>query len=170
MPQGKRLDRTYSIPNPPEGCAHIKVGRGMYTVIDAEDLEEMSKYTWNAGNNSYVSARSKESKTIYMHRLLCPTDAEVDHKDHDPLNNRKSNLRPCTHSQNQCNKNVRRKNKHKWRGITWVEARKKWKATIRCDKKIIYLGLFSTAEEAGNSYLEAANKYHGEFARANNGA
>ena len=86
----------------------------------------------------------------------------VDHIDGDPWNNRLSNLRLATVSQNGQNSS-RAPNKVGIRGVTKERHYNKFKATIYADGKRHHLGLFGTPEEAGAAYNQAAERLHGEF-------
>lgn len=83
---------------------------------------------------------------------------QIDHIDLDKTNNRFANLREATHRQNQHNRPKR--------GYTFDKRRNAFVAQIRIDGKHKYLGQFNTAAEATAAYNEAAQIYHGEFARA----
>lgn len=84
---------------------------------------------------------------------------ELDHKDGDGLNNRPWNLREATSSQNKANRNIVAKGYHRHgRG---------YKARIKVDEQMIYLGIFDTEEEAHAVYIQASKVYFGEFARSN---
>jgi len=88
---------------------------------------------------------------------------EVDHKDGDRSNNRPSNLREATKSQNGANKRLCRDG---LKGASWCSRSQKWRASIRKDGKFIHIGSYDTAESAHAAYVDAARRYHGEFARA----
>lgn len=90
---------------------------------------------------------------------------QIDHVDNDGLNNRLSNLREATASENQRNQGARKTNKSGYKGVSWHSRDKAFHAQISVDGKQISLGLHATAEAAHAAYCEAAKKYHGEFAR-----
>jgi hypothetical protein len=90
-------------------------------------------------------------------------EAEIDHKDRDPANNRWDNLREATPRQNCINQ--KSTGRSGLRGAAWTGQYQKWFSTIRVDGKRIFLGYFETAESAHAAYVEASRKYHGEFAR-----
>jgi hypothetical protein len=82
------------------------------------------------------------------------------------LDNRKSNLRECTHAQNAANRNVKKdKVLGRYKGTKKVDS--KWGAKINVKGSSIWLGRYNTEEEAAMAYNEAAIKYYGEFARLN---
>ena len=83
----------------------------------------------------------------FLNTGVDPEEKTVDHEDGNGLNNKISNLRLATLSQNQDN---RKKNKNNTSGVTgvlWVKS-KKWKAQIYKDCSRIYLGLFDNKDEA----------------------
>ncbi|MGB8225740.1 MAG: AP2 domain-containing protein, partial [Sedimentisphaerales bacterium] len=82
------------------------------------------------------------------------------------LDNRKSNLRLATRSQNNCNRK-QKKGTSKYRGVCYNKRTKKWRAAISFNGMYKHLGFFDSEEEAGRAYDEAAKIYHGEFASLN---
>jgi hypothetical protein len=90
----------------------------------------------------------------------------VDHKDRNPFNNRWSNLRLATGSQNSVNRDYATTSPY--RGVRFDSrcSIRPWRARISLSPyKRIELGFFLTAEDAHEAYKQAALKYHGEFAR-----
>ena len=90
---------------------------------------------------------------------------EIDHVDGDGLNNRISNIREATRSENTRNQGNRKTNTSGFKGVSRVSGAKPYQARIRVNGKRISLGYHATAEAAHAAYCEAAKKYHGEFAR-----
>ena len=90
--------------------------------------------------------------------------ARIDHRDVDGTNNRWSNLRLGTHSQNMANRGPQKNNASGFKGVHRVWNR--WVAKIQIDRKSFHLGSFGTPEEAHAAYLAAAENFYGEFARA----
>ena len=88
---------------------------------------------------------------------------EVDHEDLNKQNNKWSNLRSATSSQNKTN----RKGRGRYpKGVCFHKASGLFSSRIHSDGKQISLGYFKTPELAHQAYCAAAPKYHGEFARA----
>lgn len=105
-----------------------------------------------------------------MHREilgLMPEDPDVDHRDGEGLNNRRSNLRLVTNSQNNMNSQCRWGALSKYKGVSWHKRREKWQGRIKLNGKEIYLGYFDNEKKAARAYDEAAKKHFGEFARLN---
>lgn len=102
-----------------------------------------------------------------MHRLIvgAPTGMDVDHINHDTLDNRKSNLRVCSHSENLRNRTgPNRNSKSGTRGVCWYKRDSKWHAQIKVGYRRIHLGYFSNIEDARRAYAKASAEHHGAFA------
>ena len=89
---------------------------------------------------------------------------QIDHIDGDRLNNRISNLREATTSQNHGNMCRTTKNTSGYKGVR--QRGKRWAASIKHNKKFEYLGTFDTAEEAHAAYCVKAKELFGEFFHA----
>ena len=136
---------------------------------------------WNTKHAGNVAAHPASGGYLSINLLGRPTRAhriaclmmtgewppeEADHEDLDRANNKWSNLRQATVSQNRANRAHHRNNRSGVKGASWDAARNKWQAHICVNRKKIMLGRFETAQEAGEAYRAAAAKYFGEFARA----
>jgi hypothetical protein len=93
------------------------------------------------------------------------SDELCDHIDGNPLNNRRSNLRISTKSENARNRGKTKRNTSGHKGVYWNHQRSNWRAAIVVNYHKISLGSFSDVEEAAQAYRAAAIKYHGEFAK-----
>lgn len=152
---------------------------GKHTVeIDNEDAEKVLKYTWHVlyrhrdglTTLQNVRARVKETgkyKTLFLHRLIMPDCAMIDHIDLNPLNNKKSNLRPCSESENMQNRRAYRNNKLNCKGVCFYNKIKKYRSQINHKGKHICIGDFNTKEEAAIAYNKKARELFGELARLN---
>lgn len=108
-------------------------------------------------------------KLIPIHRLICPDNLSfIDHKDRNPLNNCRSNLRICTHAENMRNRKIHKGDKtSQYKGVYKPKDYKKWVAYICCDGKIYRIGAFEKEEDAAEAYNKKALELHGEFAFLN---
>lgn len=91
------------------------------------------------------------------------TNHDVDHKDGDHSNNRWTNLREATRSQNVANKK-NTPHSSPYKGITWDTTQEKWRVGIKVNGHQIPLGYYIDLEIARQIYTEAAIKHFGEFA------
>lgn len=89
----------------------------------------------------------------------------VDHENGDGLDNRRSNLRLATPSQNACNRINRRDNASGFKGVALDGS--KWRARIQVSGKTKSIGLFASIIDAAIAYDRAAFQVHGEFANTN---
>ena len=94
-----------------------------------------------------------------------PNKLQVDHIDHNGLNNQKYNLRNCTFTQNRMNRIRNKNNTSNYKGVTHDDGY--IYAQINANGKHIRLGSFKTEKDAALAYDKAAQKYHGEFAYLN---
>lgn len=161
----------------------IKLTRGKFAIVDAEDFEWLNQWKWYAikCDNKFYAARgiwirnvprNKANRRIYMHKqiLKIKKGFETDHKDGNSLNNCKSNLRVATRSQNAANRGKQANNKSGFKGVILLKDQKrnkKYLSLIRVNNKNISLGLFYTPEQAAQRYNQAAKEYFGEFANFN---
>ena len=94
---------------------------------------------------------------------------EIDHEDTITNHNWIDNLRPANTHQNQCNTGAYANNTSGYKGVTWAESDKRWKAQISVKGRNMHLGNFKTPEAASKAYIAAAMKYHKKFARWEHG-
>lgn len=157
-----------------------KHGKGRFAKVDDADFDRVNQYKWFLQKIGYVEyavvdiIEDGKRKYVYMHRLILDKELSgnqrVDHRDGDGLNNQRENLRACTGSQNCINKGKNKNNTSGYKGVILHKGdkrKKKWKAQIKVDRKVIVVGYFLTKEEAAKAYDEAALKYFGEFAKTN---
>lgn len=149
-----------------EKCMKIVVG-GHQVLFDEVDIEVVSAHRWTVGTHGYATSGSG-AEQLLLHRLLMhPADSEyVDHINRDKLDNRRSNLRVCSVSENAFNRAAQTNNQCGYRGVCQLP-NGRWSAQISKDHKAIALGCYATPEEAANVYDSAAAIIAGEFAWRN---
>ena len=153
-------------------------GRGKFALVDDSEYDSLIVFKWhlNVGYAARKSPRNVDGKyiCILMHRAIMnpPADMQIDHRDHNKLDNRRCNLRICTRSQNASNA-VKQRTLNgrpvssKFKGVDWHTYSKKWRATITVDGRNVSLGSFVTEIEAAEVYDRAAIEHFGEFANLN---
>lgn len=132
----------------------IKLTQGKYALVDDEDYEWLSQWKWHYNKGYAVRGvfNGKNMSKIRLHREVAKMKpGEItDHINRNKLDNRKSNLRSVTVSQNR--RNVKSK------GYSWDKKMNKWKAQIQIHRKKIYLGSFTSERSARKAYITAYNK------------
>lgn len=140
-------------------------------IVDNADYQRLSKFNWEYNGKSNIQRKFTENgKTIHVSlaaEVMEQSEQMFDHKDRDYFNNIKSNLRPCTTSQNAMNRIKQKVGKSQFKGVTWQESIKKWKARIKANGVEVYLGLFVNELDAAKAYNDAAIIHFGEFALLN---
>lgn len=150
----------------------IPLTSGGYALVDDEDYEFLVQWSWRIwkpqNRHAVYVRRGYDSKA--MHRIILGLDDPsivVDHRNHDGLDNTRSNLRVCTTGENCRNRKVNPNTTSGYKGLYLNRATNKWVARIKHKKKCYRLGTFPTAEEAAEAYNVKAKELHGEFAYLN---
>lgn len=89
---------------------------------------------------------------------------QIDHINGVGSDNRISNLRLASHTENMRNTRKRADNTSGFKGVSHAKHAKRWRAKIQSHQKQRYLGCFDTPEEAHAAYCKAAAELYGEFA------
>ena len=153
----------------------VPLNHGYFAKVDDEDHDWAMQYKWHIYRRKThdtiyakrsVSIKGK-TKSIRMHIEIMNDGnmPQVDHINHDGLDNQKANLRPCTQLQNQGNRKKQRNSPHKYIGVK--PQGKKFAARIWNQNKTLHLGTFETEIKAAEAYDKAALKFRGDFAHLN---
>lgn len=147
---------------------------GSEFIFQVEDFDLVEKYTWCSDKYGHAFARvsrNGSSRTSLLHRLIMeriigseiPAGMEVDHINRNPRDNRRENLRLCSHRENTMNRSYINNTSGK-NGVSWYTRYGKWRSYIYVYGKRIHLGSFNNYDEAVSARVEAEKKYFGEFA------
>ena len=141
----------------------IPLTKGMVALVDDEDYDDLAKHKWHYTNTGYATRNG-----VLMHHVLIGKRKgfDVDHANGNGVDNRRGNIRHCTHAQNIAN-SPPRGGASKYKGVKRNGKVKRWRATIMKDYKDIHIGYFDTEKEAALAYDSVARKYFGEFAYCN---
>jgi hypothetical protein len=156
----------------------IPLTQGQIALVDDEDYDYLNQWKWYAckGRDTFYAMRQTpriegRQTSLQMHRIImeAPTSVQVDHEDHNGLNNQRSNLRLTTPSGNSHNQGKRLNNTTGFKGVTIKKNHLStpFLAQIGFGGKKKHLGYYTTAEEAARAYDAAALNLHGEFACVN---
>ena len=151
----------------------IELTQGKYAIVDDGDFDDLNQFNWCFHNSGYAVRGVRVSGKVtlqWMHRIItnCPADMDVDHINHDKLDNQKSNLRVCSTSENCHNQQMHSVAKtSRFKGVYFDKQANKWRAQIKLNNKNKYLGLFTNEIDAAIAYNNAAIELFGEFAYLN---
>lgn len=148
----------------------IPLTQGKIALVDDEDYEYLSQFKWQAVRDRglWYAVRRSGYTHIRMHREILgitDPDVQVDHRNHNGLDNQRKNLRVATRSQNIANTRRNRASQAGYIGVRFSPRHKSKPYAVYCQHK--FVGMYATAEEAARAYDVRAREVFGEFARLN---
>jgi len=174
---GLRPSWAFKLSGHTRGCEmqKIQLTKGCIALVDDDDYEYLNQFKWRLADTNqwtkYAQTAIKingKYKTFLMHRMIMNPlkNLQVDHINHNGLDNTKNNLRICTRSEN-C-RHFRRMIKFNDFGFKGIKFKDNgWEAEIRINGKQKYLGRSKNPIEAAKIYNIAALKYFGDYAVLN---
>ena len=154
----------------------IILTRGFVALVDDWNYAWLNVYTWHEAQGYAVCnsscSQGQKSYKVGMHRFILgvvPGDTrQIDHINRNTLDNREHNLRVCSSAENTCNQKLQvRVGTSRFKGVYQQHNGGSWRAKLGLHKGQIYLGSFSSEEEAARAYDRAALQHFGEFACTN---
>jgi hypothetical protein len=158
----------------------IPLTRNKVALVDDEDYEYLSQWKWHAQpdkNNwyavreqSWIENGKRVRTSMSMHREVLKLKSfkehpvQVDHRNHDGLDNRKGNLRRVDNSKNMANRRSFT-GVSKYKGV--FKSGKNWRVRIQYNKQLLNLGSFPNEDDAAKAYDSKAKELFGEFAHLN---
>jgi hypothetical protein len=158
-------------------CRLIPLTRGLYTIVWESDYAYLMQWKWwadyNASSKRFYATRieylgKSDGKKIYRHVSMAsailtdlPDGYRPDHANGEPLDNRRSNLRPSNNSENTCN--ARKQERVEYKGVFY--RRGSWWYEIGKSGTRYTGGPFSSAQQSLSARKDKLLIVHGEFAR-----
>lgn len=156
---------------------YIQLTQGKQAAVDDTDYEWLNQWKWQATPASYpgewyarrAARYNGKNVSLLMHRFIlgATRGSQVDHINANGLDNRRSNIRVVSNTQNQQNRRKRRNCSSLYKGVHMDKSRNRWRAEIKVNGKRISLSYGKNEIELAKVYDKAAIKYFGEFARLN---
>lgn len=155
----------------------LKLTQGKVALLDSEDFERASAFSWYAWKSTSGDGRTfyarrsfkvgRVAKTQLLHQFITGLSS-VDHINEDGLDCRRSNLRACSASGNGANRRkFRGLYSSKYKGVSFHRLSGKWSAYLTCSGRRVHLGLFFSEVNAARTYDREAVARFGEFANLN---
>lgn len=143
----------------------IPLTQNKIALISDVDFQLINRYKWFFCKGYAMRSINRWKKKILMHRLItnCPKGLEVDHINHNSLDNRRENLRICTATENHRNTMKHKVNKTGFKGVNFRSDGKGFEAKIRFNGKKIHIGSFKKAEDAADAYDKKAKILFGNY-------
>lgn len=144
-----------------------------FFIIDLDDIELVKYHKWRFSTSGHVVTGSGAGNIRDLSHIIMQIPKEedstvVDHINGNPIDNRKSNLRICTQSQNSLNKSHVSNNTTGIIGVSYDKCRNAYAPEIRIGKKRVHLGRYKTMEEAAYVRFVAEQYLFKEFANEEN--
>ncbi len=148
----------------------LTLTKGQQTLVDEDIPEWIIAKSWYAlySHGRWYACSRRRKAILLLHRVLAGAQPgeTVDHINMDSLDNRRENLRCCTHGENNCSRPGLGGRSH-FKGVSWHKRAGKWQAHIQKDGRNYYLGLFGTEQAAAAAYNAKARILHRQFAYLN---
>lgn len=157
----------YNLTNKDYGIGYTSDGNEFY--FDLDDYDKIKNICWSITTNGYLVGWECGICYLFHRKIYSELSSEfdIDHINHNKLDNRKNNLRVCTRSQNLMNRDSEIKSYTGIRGVQYHKKNKRYGSFIYVNKKKIKLGYFKDIEDAINARKQAEEKYFGEYSYDN---
>jgi hypothetical protein len=153
-----------------------KIGKDKFALVSDEDFGMLNQYTWAMNKSGYaitsfykyLGKKSYKRYKVLMHKMIMnPKNKEVDHINHEPLDNQRENLRLVSSLQNKWNTRKHKNCSSIFKGVYFYKHIQKYWAYIKYNGKRISLGYFKDENEAGKAYDIAAKQFFGKYSHLN---
>lgn len=149
---------------------------GRFALVDVQDLAQVADRSWHGlatGRVVYAQSRQMvdgKPRVILMHRVILGVvdrRIQVDHINHNGLDNRRCNLRLATNQSNSFNRRPKLGGSSQYKGVYWDKSKDKWCVSYTLNGRSRKAGCFGDEKEAARAYDAAIREHHGSFAWLN---
>jgi hypothetical protein len=141
---------------------HYNQDTGIFTWIKSGKVAGFTRSGYIIIGINQKEYRAHRLAWLYVHGKM--PNKFIDHINSIKSDNRFSNLREATKSENAMNVKLSPKNKSGYKGVSWNKEKCKWKVALKLNGKQKHFGYFNDLEFASLVAKEAIDKYHKEFA------
>lgn len=161
----------------------IELTQGQVALVDDDLYDWLNQWKWYFRKRSgkrkggdavrtlhgYDESGHVKNYTLYMASIICPVapGMVLDHKDCNPLNNQRSNLRQATYRGNVLNSRARQNNKTGVKGVHWSEPKQRYIVQATVNGKRKWIGAYKNLEEAAKVSERTIKELYGKYARFN---
>ena len=146
----------------------ITTSQGESVLVDDDDMVLVRHITWSKSKSCRYVRGWSNGKNISIHRLItgAPDGVSVDHINGNKLDNRRPNLRFCSHSENMKNRRPNINGRSGYKGVVVLQ-NGRFRAKIDSDGRRYELGVYGCERDAVIAYNAAAKVLHGQHAYLN---
>jgi hypothetical protein len=148
----------------------IVAADGQEIQVSDEDYDYLIQFNWSSNSHGSFDRRVNRKLSKMHHEIALRMGWKftlIDHKDQNPSNNQRNNLRVATKSQNGMNRPAQRNNIYSdYKGVTYDRKKHRWRYQIKAGS-FIHNGLAASEKDAALAYNAWALRLHGEFAFLN---
>lgn len=169
----KRRVRRHEVSQPlAKSYRLIPLTQGANAIVDYADFDWLQRWNWtlrSSNSGRYAFRKDSANRNVYMHRLIldCGENEDCDHRNFNSLDNRRANLRKCSHSQNKQHNRGNSGASSAYVGVSWIVRLKKWRASVTMSGIYYYCGLFENEDCAARARDLKAQKLFGQFTHLN---
>lgn len=149
----------------------IPLQNGMFALVDDEDFERVNQHLWSVRTtdikNGLIVENNKVGRIQRFVLGLKDKEKKIIQINKNPLDFTKDNLKILNKSEVQKTAKGWRNSSSKYKGVSWMASRKRWRAHITLEGKFKHLGYFEKEDDAAEEYNKAALSYFGELAFQN---
>ncbi len=149
-------------------CGYAYTADGNRFLFDMEDADLVSSRGWHITRRGYVGGKlHRRERPLHKIMLCVDSKHDVDHINRNKMDNRRCNLRVCTHHENSCNQKKRNTNTSGYMGVSFAKNIRKYESYVHYDGRKHGLGYFYSPQEAALVRDAAALYFFGEFCNLN---